>query len=371
MIEEDTLADLLAEHALRIPVPAAGVDALLVRAPEVERRALARRMPRPSARVLAGAAALCLAAGGCVALVRSGGGASSSGSTAAGGIAGLATSSPPTSAVGLHGAALPSQRGVDRVAGDTVQKADVPAATSATRTTANSTVTAPTDTAKVIRTATVDLRIARHSFGGVVARVTTISASEDGFIANADTNEAASIPSGSMTVRVPSARFNDTVGKLRALGTVERETTHGNDVTGQYTDLRARLNAATATRDAYLAILQHATNIGDVLAVQDRIQGVQTQIDQLQGQINQLDNQTTYATIALSITEPQPKAKPIVKAHKPSGISTAWDNARNGFSRRIEGLISHSGSALVIVLSLALLAVALRLLVPRARRLLV
>jgi hypothetical protein len=234
-----------------------------------------------------------------------------------------------------------------------------------------STATAPTDTARVVRTGAIDLLVKRHAFGTVVARVTTIGASEGGFVADASTDESAATPSGTMTVRVPSGRFDDTVGKLRALGKVETASTRGVDVTGQYTDLQARLHAAQSTRDAYLTVLAKATNIGDILAVQDRIQGVQTQIEQLQGQISSLDSRTTYATVTLSIAEPGPKPKPVVKPRHKPGLQVAWDNARDGFARRVEGLISHSGSALVILLGLVLLAFALRLVIPRARRLFV
>jgi len=174
-----------------------------------------------------------------------------------------------------------------------------------------------------------------------------------------------------MTIRVPSARFDATVAKLRALGTVVSATTRGVDVTGRHTDLQARLRAAAATRDQYLTVLAQATNIGDILAVQDRIQTVQTQIEQLQGQIGQLDDQATFATITVSITEPAPKAKPVARPAHRSGLSIAWGDARHGFAQRVEGLISHSGSALVIALFVLLLGALLRVFLPRMRRLLV
>jgi hypothetical protein len=372
MIDEETLTNLLTEHAERIPVPDHGIDALLTRSPRGDTPAV-RRPPRPSARVLGIAAAVCVVAGVGIAIAHGSAHHSTTEAIATapphgidGGAAGSATTTVASPAQRLG---LPS--GGDTIVGSGAFPTDGNTKSEATPPTTNATVTAPTDTARVIRNATLDLRIARHSFAAVVSRVTTIGSSEGGYIADANTNEAAATPSGVMTVRVPSGRFNDTVGKLRALGTVVTETTHGNDVTGQYTDLNARLSAAKATRDAYLTVLAKATNIGDILAIQDRIQGVQTQIDQLQGQINSLDNQTTYATITMSVTEPGPKAKPIEKVHHRTGLAVAWDNARDGFARRIEGLISHSGSALVILLGLLALALGLRFLVPRARRLLV
>jgi hypothetical protein len=226
----------------------------------------------------------------------------------------------------------------------------------------------PTDSSRVVRTATLDLKIARHAFGPTIAHITTTVAAEAGFISDQHTYESATTPSGTVVVRVPSARFNDTMSRLRGLGTVVDASTRGVDVTGQFTDLQARLRAATATRDQFLTVLAKATSIGDILAVQDRIQSVQTQIEQLQGQINDLDNRTTYATITVSVTEPGPKAKPVVSPHHRSGLAVAWANARGGFARRVESLVSHSGSVVVILAGLLLLAFALKLLVPRMRR---
>jgi hypothetical protein len=253
----------------------------------------------------------------------------------------------------------------------------------AAATTSSNTATTPTaaptaaltDTARVVRTGALDLRVKAHTFGPTIGRITTIAAGAGGFISDEKTYESAAVPSGTVTLRVPSARFNMTVEKLRALGTVVSASTEGVDVTGEYIDLGARLTAATATRDQYLTVLAHATNIGDILSVQDRIQSVQTQIEQLQGQINQLNNQATYGTITASLSEPGPTPAPPMRPHHESGVAVAWGNARRGFSQRVEGLISHSGSALVVVLGLVvgllLVGAVLRLLVPRMRRLLV
>jgi hypothetical protein len=379
MIGEETLANLLTAYAERIPVPPSAVADLLAASPRPESAATSR-FARPSARVLAAAAAVLVAVGAVWAVgVRSGGGAPATERAASVPTtgAGAAFASPPTGS-----AALRSRAGQAALAGTDKITTGAPSFSPYGVTPQNGrTVTsdsakalaraAAADSARVVRTGTLDLRITRHGFGTTIGRITTITAAAGGFLADAKTFESAAIPSGTVTIRVPSARFNATVERLRALGTVVGATTRGVDVTGQYTDLQARLRAATATRDQFLTVLSGATNIGDILAVQDRIQAVQTQIEQLQGQIGQLNDQTTYGTITISIAEPGPKPKAIVGPPHHSGLSIAWGNARNGFARRVEGLISHSGSALVVVLGLLLVAFALRLLVPRVRRLLV
>jgi hypothetical protein len=370
MIDEGTLAGLLAAHAERIPVPPSAIEALLAASPRHKPTRM-RRFARPSTRVLASAAVVVVAAGVVWAVADPMGGESRVALHETRGRA--AVPSPPTSSASAterYQAATGAPAGIPpQLAPKNLTATGPSATTSSGDTTAGQ--RALTDTARVVRTATLDLRIARHGFGETISRINTIAAAAGGFVAEAKTIESAATPSGTVTVRIPSARVNTTVERLRKLGKVLGASTRGVDVTGQYTDLQARLRAATASRDQYLTVLSRATNIGDILAVQDRIQAVQTQIEQLQGQIKDLDDQTTYGTITISVNEPAPKDKAVVGPAHRSGLSIAWDNARDGFARRTEGIISHSGSALVILLGLLLAAGALRLLLPRVRRLLV
>jgi hypothetical protein len=375
MIDEEILARLLAEHAEGIPVPDSAIGSLLAAAPQAERASAFARFSRPPPRVLAAAVTVVVVAAGVWVLSTRSGNQSpatrkrASAEQVTPSTTGAAALAPPGAVPGGSGVGLPSfqQQNPFATSGTTpaARHGAVPTSTPLRG------VASPADNSRIVRTGTLDLKIARGSFGQTIGRITTIAAAAGGFIADERTFESATTPTGSVTIRVPSARFNTTVNKLRLLGKVVSASTRGVDVTGQYTDLQARLHAATATRDQYLVVLGHAVNIGDILAVQDRIQAVQTTIDQLQGQINELDNQTTFGTITISVTEPGPKAKPRVRPHHPSGVSVAWGNARTGFSRRVEGLISHSGSALVVLIVLLLLAGGLRLLAPRVRRLLV
>ena len=366
MIDEGVLAALLTEHAQRIPVPESAIDAVLGASRPADQPRALHRFPRPPLRMLAAAVTVVVAAGGVWALSAQTGRGSAVASKRvtdrAQQLGGPIAAAPP-------GPLVPAGRGA---AGATVTHGAAPKYQYAAGATTNAgTTAAARDDARVIRTGTLEVTVARHTFGRAIGRITTIASGAGGFISDARTFESAATPTGTVTLRVPSPRFNTTVSKLRSLGTVVSASTRGVDVSGQYTDLQARLRAATATRDQYLTVLGHAVTIGDILAVQDRIESVQTAIDQLQGQINGLDNQTTYATITVSVTEPPPKPKPVVRPGHPSGMSVAWSNARNGFSRRVEGIVSHSGSVLVVLIALLLLGAAVRLLFPRVRRLLV
>jgi hypothetical protein len=106
-----------------------------------------------------------------------------------------------------------------------------------------------------------------------------------------------------VTFQVPSDKFEGVVAGLRRLGTAQDISITGNDVSQQYVDLQARLRNAQAQRDAMLALLQQARSVGDIIQVQTQLGQITGQIEQIQGQIQYLDHSTSYATVAVTITE--------------------------------------------------------------------
>jgi len=223
----------------------------------------------------------------------------------------------------------------------------------------------PGDSAKIVKTGSVQLEVSHQRVGSTMTRLAGLATGLGGYVADTKTAEGEDDPSGSVTLRVPVDTFDQLLGQVRALGSVKSSTTHGQDVTAQYTDIQARLTALTATRDQLLTILHKATAIGDVLAVQDRINDVQTQIDQLQGQQKMLDDQTSMASLSVDVA---PKGTAAGIPQKPSGISRAWDDARRGFTTGVEDILAASGTALVILLALVALAVIARYAWVTARR---
>jgi hypothetical protein len=223
----------------------------------------------------------------------------------------------------------------------------------------------PGDSAKVVKTGSVSLEVRRQDVGPAMTRLASLATGLGGYVADTKTAEGSDDPSGSVTLRVPVSTFEQLLSQVRGLGTVRSSTTHGQDVTSQYSDIQARLTALTGTRDQLLTILHKASAIGDVLAVQDRINDVQTQIDQLQGQQKLLDDQTSMASLAVDVA---PKGTTPGTPAKPSGIGKAWDDARHGFTSGVEDILAASGTILVVLLVLAALGVLARFGWQAARR---
>lgn len=375
MIDEDDLRRLLADAAGSVPPPGRAPDALL--AAIAEEASTPRRRQQPTRRLAAvvAAALVVVAIGAGIARDDSNEPSTSGDESAADGFtsqsgadtdeAGLAPGEAGAAGAGFTGVEAPPLAGApgDLAVPSTPDAVAVEGAPAAGTATPEQSAVAgppqpaqPADSARIIKTGSLDLEVREGAFDGTVDRITAQTIGLGGYVAESTTNESGDHPSGSIVVRVPADSFEALLADLRELGEVKAVGSKGTDVTAQFTDLAARLTALTATRDRLSAVLSEAANVPDILAVQDRITGVQTEIELIQGQQRLLEDQTSLATLAITLGEPG--AEIVEVREDDDGLGHAWDDARGRFGDSVEGLVSWSGSAAVVaIVGLLLLAV--------------
>ena len=156
------------------------------------------------------------------------------------------------------------------------------------------------DLSKIVRNGSIALTIPDGSFNDRFARVIAIARMGGGFVLSSQTQGASS---GSLTLRVPSAAFDQTLVRLRALGVPTSSTVTGKDVTAQYVDYQAHLKILESRRTVLLQLMSRATTIGETITVENELNDVQLQIDQIEGQLRFLDDQVAQATIDVQLLE--------------------------------------------------------------------
>lgn len=155
---------------------------------------------------------------------------------------------------------------------------------------------------RVIRNGSLTIRVDDTERRLTEARA--IAAAEGGFVANASVTERNGVRSAQLTVRVPQDVFDRTMTRLKELAsTVFNESTNTEDVTAQFVDLEARLNAARAEEAQYLRILERANTIEETLQVTARLGDVRARIEAMEGQLRYLRDRTEYSTINVTMTE--------------------------------------------------------------------
>lgn len=109
---------------------------------------------------------------------------------------------------------------------------------------------------------------------------------------------------GSMTVRVPSDQFDAAMAALKELAVyVDSEYTNADNITEAYMDLEARLNNLKEEEAQYLAILDKAVTVEEILQVTDYLSEVRYEIESAEGQLKYYDTNVDYSTITLTLTE--------------------------------------------------------------------
>ncbi len=237
--------------------------------------------------------------------------------------------------------------------------------------------------ARIEQTGSLNLTVARGALTSTMNKLTSLASAYGGFVANSQTQSSGSggsggsgdttttsdgPPSGTLTLQVPVANFAALLAEAKALGKPSSVTTKATDVTGQYVDLQARINALELSRQQYLTIMTKANSVGDVLAVQAQLDNLQSQIEQLQGQLAVIDSETTYSTLTVAVSEAGPHHHRIPAPAAASGISKAWHDSLHGFAVGVDGIIRLAGPFLFALLCLAALVVGGRLTWRRLQR---
>lgn len=209
---------------------------------------------------------------------------------------------------------------------------------------------------KIIKTGSLTLVV--DSVLETISSFTDLAAQAEGYIQYSSTSELEDgTYTGNLTMRIPSDSFESSMESMKASATfVEYESVSGTDVTEEYTDYLARLSNAEAEEVAYLAVLDKATSVEDILAVQAALSDVREEIEIIEGRLQYLEDRTSFSTISVYLSE---EASVII----PSKEFRPW-NAVKEAARSFVALVQQSVIALIwivivgggILLPLALLA---------------
>jgi hypothetical protein len=107
---------------------------------------------------------------------------------------------------------------------------------------------------------------------------------------------------GSITIRVPSERFEEALKRLKAAAVeVQNENKQGEDVTQQYTDLESRLRNLEAAEAELREIMGSAVRTEDVLAVYAQLVQIRGEIETIKGQMQYFEQSSAFASIGIEL----------------------------------------------------------------------
>jgi hypothetical protein len=113
--------------------------------------------------------------------------------------------------------------------------------------------------------------------------------------------------SGSITIRVPVARFNDTVASIEKLGEVVDRNIKAADITEQMIDLQIRLDNATKARERLLQLLAKSEKVEDTLKIESEIRRLTDEIETTKGKIRFYESRAAMSSIRVELNALQPQ----------------------------------------------------------------
>ena len=212
----------------------------------------------------------------------------------------------------------------------------------------------------VIFTASLSLRT--RNVQAIVARATQLAESAGGYVSgeHARTVQAGkhATPMVDIQFKVPAAAYQPTLTALGGLGTKRSETQRAQDVTGTVADVNSRVASAEAAIAQLRKLLTRTGSVGGLLSVQDQINQEEASLEALQSQQRALARETTYATIALTVTRTAP---PSAQHHRHQaaagflrGLTAGWHALRTA----VTWLLTVAGAALPFLIPAGLAALA-------------
>jgi hypothetical protein len=172
------------------------------------------------------------------------------------------------------------------------------------------------------------LEILVHDTDLAIAQLTQMAADNGGYILDEQTSIKDGYKYATLRLGIPSSAFEKTLNYVRQLGVqVLQETTSGQDVSAQYTDLQSKLTNLEATAARVREFLKNAQTVEESLKINGQLSDLEGQIEQVKGQMNYYQGRAAYSTVTLSLQPQLPTLPPAAPTPTPTP-TPGWNPGR-------------------------------------------
>ena len=149
---------------------------------------------------------------------------------------------------------------------------------------------------------TADLTVAVTDVAGAGEEATRLVQGLGGFLFGQRTVGSPE-PTSILTFKVQPEDFQEALSRLGSIGEIRTQNVSADDVTERIVDLESRINTATVSVDRLRGLLEQATDIKTIVALENELLARETLLETLRGQLRTVQDQVALATIILTLTE--------------------------------------------------------------------
>jgi len=111
-----------------------------------------------------------------------------------------------------------------------------------------------------------------------------------------------------ITVRIPTERFDAFLQALGELaGPFDSKSIQVRDVTEEFIDISSRLETKKALEQRYMALLDQANSVSDILEIERELGTLRSDIESIEGRLRYLKNQIGLSTLRIEFYREMPK----------------------------------------------------------------
>lgn len=153
----------------------------------------------------------------------------------------------------------------------------------------------------------VSMSVETRTFDDFINVLTTQIGSLGGYVENSDVSGGSyqyeNYRTGYIVARIPADQLDGFVTIVKENGNVIRTSEQTTDVTLQYVDIESRLKALKIEQETLMTLLENATKMEDIIAIQSQLTQVRYEIESKESQIRTYDNLVNYSTVRIDISE--------------------------------------------------------------------
>ena len=158
----------------------------------------------------------------------------------------------------------------------------------------------------------------------------------DGYISDDDVGGSSNRIEHRLTIRIPADKFDSLLSTIsESVNKLDDKKIEVLDVTEEYIDIAARTKTKKELQNRYIALLERAETVEDILRIEKEIGALQTEIESIEGRMKYLNDRITFSTLIVAYyQEIQEATVPFFVSEFAEGVKNGWD----GFLWFIVGL---------------------------------
>ena len=199
----------------------------------------------------------------------------------------------------------------------------------------------------VIQTAEAFLE--SENFDQVVADLRQLAPSVNGYV-EADMLTTQGMRMFTIVLRVPAGTFEDVLDQIVNLADMRHMNQWAEDVTDLFYDMRSSLSVRRIEEERVLNLIDAATEIHEILALEQRLSDIRLNIERYESQLNDIAGRVAYSTINVTLTDIATEELIAVNPTMGERIGGAFGDSVDGAANVMQNLIVFMAGAIIPIL---------------------